>query len=556
MKKIPIGISDFKEIVTENYYYVDKSLFIKEIIEDGAKVILLPRPRRFGKTLNMSMLKYFYEKTEEDNGKLFKELEISKDSEIMSKQGKYPMIYLTFKDEKYSTWEDCRRGIKILISNLYNEHKYLLEGDTLNKYEKQYFDNIWSKKDDIVELSKSLSELSRYLYEYHKTKAVILIDEYDVPIQAGFLNNYYDEIIEFMRNFLSGGLKDNIYLEKAILTGILRVSKESIFSGLNNLQVSTIMSDSYADCFGFVEAEVQNILKDNEIEYEINEIRKWYNGYIFGSQVIYNPWSILNYVKNYKEGLKSYWVNTSSNELVKNLLTKGGETIKNELEALVRGEEIVKIINEDIVMNEIDRSTENVWSFLLFSGYLKVVKKELKNARLCCNLKIPNLEVNYVYEEIILSWFNESISNDKYTLMLKSLVSGEIEAFEDIVSEFIIRSVSYFDLEEKNENFYHVLVLGMLIGLAEEYEVKSNRESGYGRYDVMIIPKDKSKLAVIIEFKKVNQRRKETLEIAVEAALNQIKDKKYAEEIKERGIENIMELGIAFEGKEVMVVRG
>ncbi|MDP4179413.1 MAG: AAA family ATPase [Bacillota bacterium] len=554
MKKIPIGISDFKTIIDENYYYIDKSLFIKEIIDDGAKVILLPRPRRFGKTLNMSMLRYFYEKTEENNGKLFEALEICKHEEIMSMQAKYPVIYLTFKDEKYSTWEDCRNGIQILISNLYREHEYLLKDDFLDEYQRKNYINVISKEANIVELSKSLSELCHYLYKYHKTKAVILIDEYDVPIQAGFLNNYYDKIIEFMRNFLSSGLKDNIYLEKAVLTGILRVSKESIFSGLNNLKVSTLMRDSYASSFGFIDEEVINILKDFSIDYEIDEVRSWYNGYIFGSKIIYNPWSIINYVDNYKDGFRPYWVNTSSNDLVKKLLTNGGEKIKQELESLVRGEEIVKVVNEDIVMNEIDKSTENVWSFLLFSGYLKVVKQELKNGRTYCNFKIPNLEVLYIYEEIIMSWFNESIDSDKFNLMLQSLVTGDIKIFTKIFKSYVLNSLSYFDVSRnESEKVYHAFVLGMLVALSENYEVKSNRESGYGRYDVMIIPKDHNKLGIVIEFKKADEDDKETLEDAVEAALKQIKDKKYSEELKSRNVQNIIELGIAFQGKEVMI---
>jgi hypothetical protein len=553
MKKIPIGISDFKTIIDENYYYIDKSLFVKEIIDDGSKVILLPRPRRFGKTLNMSLLRYFYEKTEEDNGKLFEKLNIANHADIMSKQGKYPVIYLTFKDIKYSIWEDCKRGIETLISNLYLEHEYLLEGNSLKERQKESFNNILNIKADTVELSMSLNQLCYYLHEYHKRKVIILIDEYDVPIQAGFMNDYYDKVIEFMRNFLSGGLKDNNYLEKAVLTGILRVSKESIFSGLNNLEVSSILKNSYSSCFGFIDSEVESLLAEYGIDSEMEEVRTWYDGYIFGNQVIYNPWSILNYVKNPEDGYRPYWVNTSSNDLVSKLLTKGGESVKQDLESLIRGEELIKIINEDIVMKDIDKSTENVWSFLLFSGYLKVVKKELKMGELICNLEIPNLEVKYVYRQIILNWFNESISSDNFKIMLESLVKGDIEVFEDILREFVIKSVSYFDTDVKNENFYHAFVLGMLTGLGENYEVKSNRESGYGRYDVMVIPVDKSKLGIIIEFKKANKNKNESLEEAVNAALLQIKTKNYKQELLDRKIENILELGIAFQGKELLV---
>jgi len=555
VKKIAIGTSDFKTLIDEDYYYVDKSLFIKEIMDDGARVILLPRPRRFGKTLNMSLLRYFYEQVEEEDGSryLFRGLKIAQYEKVMSKQGKYPVIYLTFKDEKYSSWDDCRRGLALLMSRLYSAHEYVLDGDALNEYQKTSFINILSEKADTVELSKSLSQLCYYLYEYHKTKVVILIDEYDVPMQGGFLSHYYDKNIGFMRNFLSGALKDNTHLEKAVLTGILRVSKESIFSGLNNLKVCTILEDKYSTHFGFLEKEVEDTLKYCKLEFKKEEVKKWYNGYVFGENIIYNPWSILNYVDNYKIGFKPYWVNTSSNDLVKKLLTKGGEMVKQELESLMQGKELVKAINEEIVMDEIDTDTENVWSFLLFSGYLKIVKKEVKNGKSYCNLQIPNQEVLYLYQEIIMSWFKESINNDRFTLMLESLRKGDIETFEDILSEFVMKSASFFDTAQSNESFYHAFVLGMLIGLGDDYQVESNRESGYGRYDVMVIPKDKSKLGIIMEFKKVNQRKNEDLETAVEVALEQIKNKNYRQELLNRNVENILEIGIAFQGKDLLV---
>ncbi|MBF8984596.1 AAA family ATPase [Lutibacter sp. B2] len=552
MKRIPIGISDFKEIINENYYYVDKSLFIKEIIEDGSKVVLIPRPRRFGKTLNMSMLKYFYEKKDENNNSLFKDLKINEDKEIMDMQGKYPVIYITFKDIKYSKWEDCTEGLKLLIRDEFMKHKYLLEGDTLEENEKIGFRNILSGEAKNVEFLSGLKSLSKYLYRVHKQKVVILIDEYDVPIQSGYLSDYYDEIIEFMRIFLSSGLKDNEYLEKGVLTGILRIARESIFSGLNNLKVSTILSNHYSQSFGFLEDEVEELLKYYGIEFEMNEIKSWYNGYIFGQNVIYNPWSILNYLDNHVEGCKPYWVNTSSNDLVKMVLTKSGEYVKKELEDLIKGKSIRKRINEDIVMRDIDKGAENVWSFLLFSGYLKVLKKEYEQGELFCSLIIPNTEVLYLYRQIIMSWFKESINNDKFNLMLRSLTTGDIETFEEILSEYLMKSASYFDIDE-SEQFYHAFVLGILVALSEAYEVKSNRESGYGRYDIMMIPKDKEKLGIVIEFKKVSKRRKETLETAVEKALKQIKEKNYKQELLDRGVKNIIELGIAFEGKEVLV---
>ncbi|QXM06619.1 AAA family ATPase [Crassaminicella indica] len=554
MKKVPIGISDFKKLITENYYYVDKSLFIKEIINDGSEVILLPRPRRFGKTLNMSMLRYFFEKSDEDNKYLFENLKVNKYKDIMGMQGKYPVIYLTFKDIKDGNFQKCYEKMKEIISIEYYKHKYLLD-NYLKGIEETYFKKILSMEASQGQYETSLKNLSKFLSEYYNQKTIVLIDEYDTPIQSGYLSGYYKEIIEFMRNFLSGALKDNEYLQKGVLTGILRVAKESIFSGLNNLKVCTILKNHYSDKFGFLESEVEEILKYYNIESEMDEVRKWYNGYIFGENIIYNPWSILNYVDNYEKGFRAYWVNTSSNDLVKIVLTKAGETVKKELEDLIKGKAIVKQINEDIVMNDVENGSENVWSFLLFSGYLKVINENLKMGRSFCTLEIPNFEVKYLYEEIILSWFKESINNEKFNYMLKSLTTGDIETFEDIFSEYIIKSASYFDIEE-SEKFYHAFVLGILVALNEEYEVKSNRESGYGRYDVALIPKDKNKLGIIMEFKKVNKRRKETLEIAADKAIAQIKDKNYKQELLDMGIENIMELGIAFEGKEVLVVEG
>lgn len=554
MKRLPIGVSDFKEIITQNYYFVDKSLIIKEIVEDGSKVILLPRPRRFGKTLNVSILRYFFEKTGEVNKELFQDLKINEHKDIMELQGKYPVIFITFKDEKYSNWIDCEKGLKFLITKEFRKYKYILDSDILDQDEKSEYESILNGSAEKVIFMKSLKNLSEYLSRFYHEKTIILIDEYDVPIQSGFLNDYYEDAIEFMRNFLSAALKDNEYIEKSVLSGILRIAKESVFSGLNNLEVYSIIKKGYSNWFGFSEEEVYEMLKYYNIEKDMNEVRTWYNGYNFGGNVIYNPWSILNFVKNYEDGYKPYWINTSNNDLVKSVLTKGGEYIKEEMETLLKGEELIKIVNEDVVMDEIYSSTENIWSFLLFSGYLKVVKQETKIGRIHCNLKIPNLEVKYIYEEIISSWFKENISNEKFNIMLKSLTSGDIETFENIFAEFVYRSMSYFDAGgEESEKVYHAFVLGMLIALSEDYEVKSNRESGLGRYDVMLIPKDKNKKGIVFEFKKVNIYKKEDLQKAAEAALKQIKDKNYRQELLDREINNIIELGIAFEGKNILI---
>jgi len=554
VKRISLGGSDFKEFVAENYYLVDKTLFIKDIIDDGSKVILLPRPRRFGKSMNMSMLKYFFEKTEESNRELFRGLKIYSDKEIMKKQGQYPVIFITFKDVKDSSYDKTVEKIKDLIIEEYTKYIKLLNADILEKPEKAYFQRIIDREASEGEYELSLKNLSKFLNKYYNKRVFILVDEYDVPIQSGYLNNYYDKVIEFIRNLLSGALKDNSYLEKGILTGILRVAKESIFSGLNNINVCTILSSEYSEYFGFTEEEVEETLKYYGIEANMEELKNWYNGYIFGDRIIYNPWSVLNYVKRWKDGFKPYWTNTSSNDLVKTLVTKGGADLKGDLEELIKGNSIEKRINEDIVMGEIDKDTENVWSFLLFSGYLKVVKKRLDMGEMYCNLSIPNMEVNYLYRQIILGWFKESINNDKFNIMLKSLVTGDIKTFEKILKDFVKNSMSYFDTAgSESEKVYHAFVLGMLLGLGDNYEVKSNRESGYGRYDVMVIPKDISKIGIVIEFKKVDEDDEEDLEKAADAALKQIKDRDYKSELIEKGIKDIIELGIAFEGKKVLV---
>ncbi|MCH5136912.1 AAA family ATPase [Clostridiaceae bacterium UIB06] len=554
MKKIPIGISDFKKLVSEKYYFVDKSPLIKEILEDGSEVILLPRPRRFGKTINMSMLKYFFEKTDEDNSFLFKDLNIYKHKNSMENQGKYPVIYISFKDLKDKDFNKCYEKIKDLISEQYDRFSYVVE--KLSEVDKIYYNDILFKKASQAQYEASIKNLSKFLCKYYETKVIMLMDEYDVPIQSAYLNDYYEDIIEFMRNFLSGGVKDNEYLAKAVMTGILRIAKESIFSGLNNISVYSILKNKYSSYFGFSEKEIEEIFQYYKVEFKLDEVKSWYNGYVFGENIIYNPWSILNYVNNWDEGLQPYWINTSSNDLVKKLITKGGQQLKSELEDLVQNKIISKEINENIEMKEIDKSTENVWSFLLLSGYLKTVKKNRKaDGRLVCDLAVPNLEVKYLYNEIIMSWFKETLNNDRFNFMLESLIRGDIKTFGKILKDFVLSSVSYFDVGgRESEKVYHAFVLGMLVALSEDYEVKSNRESGYGRYDVMIIPRDINKIGIIMEFKKVDRDEGEDLKKAAEEGLKQIEEKQYKQELIARGIKNIIEVGIAFEGKDVMLM--
>ena len=550
-KKLPIGLSDFKELIKDDYYYVDKSLFIKEIIDNGAVSILLPRPRRFGKTLNLSMLRYFYEKSVEDTSPLFQHLNIWQQGEAYTrKQGLHPVIFLTFKDVKCDNWEECEKHLKRVISEEYRRHKYVLSMGEFDSAELEEFETILHLTADKTAYEYSIKKLSAWLHQYHGQKTVILIDEYDTPIQGGYSNGYYSQVIGFMRNLLSGALKDNSHLEKGVLTGILRVAKESIFSGLNNLEVCSLLGSKFSHSFGLLEHEVERMLLDYGTQLDIDEVKSWYNGYVFGDTVIYNPWSILHVTDKWQEGMQPYWVNTSSNDLIRQIISRSGASVKQDLETLLLGGSIEKAVDDNVVFGEIENSPNSIWSFLLMSGYLKIVSKERREKKLYGQLQIPNLEVEYLFEEIVLGWFNQSIHNDNYQMMLNGLVNGDLETFEAIFRDFVMKSFSYFDTaQEQSEKVYHAFVLGLLLGLSDAYEVKSNRESGYGRYDVMLIPKDPTKLGIVIEFKKAGALKKESLEEAAVDALAQIEQMKYTQELADRGITNVIQLGIAFQGK-------
>ncbi|MCF7899804.1 ATP-binding protein [Candidatus Babeliales bacterium] len=556
LKNMPIGISDFKELIENNYYFADKSLFIKEIINAAAKVLLLPRPRRFGKTINLSMLKYFFEKIQKNNNKnLFKYLEIEKEKEIMQLQGQYPVIFLTFKDVKELSWEGTIEKIKDLISIEFSKHDYLLESNLLKDFEKEIFKNIITRKAEQFNYENSLKNLSKWLTKFYNKKTIILLDEYDSPITAGYINNYYKEIISFMRSFLSAGLKDNSNLEKAVITGVLRVARESVFSGLNNLKVYSILDEKFSEYFGFLQDEVEEILKYYDLENKIKEVKKWYDGYNFGNHKIYNPWSILNFASD-KGKFAIYWVNTSDNQLIRDLITNGDYTLKRDLGDIIDNKDNRHVINENIIFSDLENISESTFNLLLFSGYLTISDYSYNEDKkfFWGKLSIPNEEIAGLYNNIILYWFKKSINMDEYNFMLTNLINGNIEEFEEYFSDFVISSFSTFDIpEKKSENIYHSLVLGMLISLRKDYIIKSNREGGFGRYDVMLIPKDKNKLGIIIEFKKTKPN--ETLDHAVQTALEQIKEKKYDQEFKDLDIKNILHLGIAFKGKEIKVLK-
>ena len=555
MKKLSIGVSDFEEIISQKYYFVDKSGLIKEIVDSGAKVTLIPRPRRFGKTLNMTMLQCFFEKTEKSKRNLFDGLKISKESNIMTHQGQYPIIYLTFKDVKQNNWDDCYDKVRKVISSEFSRHKYLYESDALSEFEKKSFYSVLEGSASRATLENSLKDLSTYLHKHHNKKPIILIDEYDMPIIAGFTYDYYEEIISFMRGYLCGGLKDNRDLSFAVMTGILRVAKESIFSGLNNLEVCSITNDTYADKFGFLESEVRELVDYFGCSGEMDDVRKWYNGYSSGeNHTVYNPWSIINFVKN-RGRFGAYWVNTSDNKIIQELIRKSSEDVKRDFELIFAKKPVNKTICEDIVFSEIYRDSNALWSFLVFSGYLTWQSLKFVQAKCRVALVVPNDEVLYCLKTLVERWFSESMGSSIYENMLEALSQGNISAFERYFQQNIVDSMSYFDVTKKNpERVYHAYVLGMLVGLSATHEVKSNRESGFGRYDVCLIPNDITKPGIVIEFKAFNEREDKDINIAAKRALVQIEEKQYEAELLSRGIKKIIKLAIVFEGKKVLII--
>jgi hypothetical protein len=555
-KRLPIGLSDFKSLIEENYYYIDKTLLIKELIDSGSRVTVLPRPRRFGKTLNLNMLKCFFEKTGTTTDALFKNLAIwAAGDEYRSHQGRYPVLFLTFKDVKYSDWPRCRKKIEMEISALCRQFKYLLTSPELEEIEKKKLQSLMNEEAGPELYDDSLKIISEYLHRVHDTKVIILIDEYDIPIQQGYTGGFYDEVVEFSRTFLSGGLKDNPSLEKAVLTGILRVAKESIFSDLNNPQVCTLLNQKYADKFGLLEEEVKELLDYFEIGFEMKHVRDWYNGYTCGETQIYNPWSIINFADSWQEGFRPYWVNTSSNTLIKELFSRSGEKIKQDLKALIEDKTVTRVINENIVFPEIGSNENHLYSFLLFSGYLKHLKIIMKEELTFCELAIPNNEVKYLYKTIITSWFSETIKNHNMELMLRSLVSGDIEQFSRIFADYVEASVSYFHLgDDDGERVYQAFTLGLVLWLNKEYAVTSEEPAGYGRADLMLIPHDKTKKGIIFEFKKADKRKNQTLEETAEGAKKQILSRHYRQKMEAHGVKDVICLAVAFKGKDVLVM--
>jgi hypothetical protein len=551
-KPLPIGISDFKTVIEGGYAYADKSLFVQEIFEKGTQVALIPRPRRFGKTLNLSMLRYFLEQSQENTSHLFHNLAIWKNPMYREKQGKYPVVFLTFKDNKHSTWEATFEHFCIVLSEEFQRHRYLLDGDQLSLEEKDDFLKILRKEASPTLCEHSLRFLTKWLYLHHKIKPVVLIDEYDAPAHTAYVGQFYRRLIDFLRNLLSGALKDNSYLERGVLTGIFRIAKESIFSGMNNVSAFSLLNEEFQDKFGLLEFEVKELLENYHLIEKLPEITQWYDGYCIGScRKIYNPWSTLNYI-NKKASLFPYWVNSSDNVLMQQCITQGTAELKAEVEELLGEKCIEKKIEEGFIFTDLDKKPSAVWALLLYSGYLTV--ESISNGNLC-RLRIPNREVQELYKSTILDWFDRGLSERKYRMLLHSLITGDVDTFSQLFQEFVLASASIFDVSgNEPEKTYHAFVLGMLVGLKDQYEVKSNRESGLGRYDVMLIPSEQHSLGIIIEFKKIGPFKKVDINTAATSALQQIEDKKYAQELLERGIKRILYLAIVFEGKHVLVL--
>ena len=563
-RTVSIGNQDFEKMIQRNCFYVEKTGFIKEWWENEDEVTLITRPRRFGKTLNMSMLKCFFSNKYADRGELFEGLEVWEDEKYREIQGTYPVIFFSFAKIKQTTYKETIEKIKKIIFDLYQEYAFIGKWDGLTDKEKENFNNISYDMSDVI-AQEAIVDLSNYLSRYYGKKVIILLDEYDTPMQEAYVNGYWEELVAFTRSLFNSTFKTNPYLERAIMTGITRVSKESIFSDLNNLEVVTTLTPKYETAFGFTEEEVFKALDEQGLSGKKNDVKIWYDGFRFGSKNdIYNPWSIINYLD--KKKIAMYWAESSSNGLINSLVQKGSSNIKMMVEKLINGSTINVVIDEQIVFSELDYSEDAIWSLMLASGYLKVISsEELNLIRESDNeyeLALTNREILFMFKKMILRWFSPAKSETNE--FIKALICGDIESMNEYMNDVALRTFSSFDsgkhTSEKKapENFYHGFVLGLMVDQSENYIITSNRESGFGRYDIMLEPKDKQSEkypGIVIEFKVINPRRENSLEETVEAALKQIQDKNYDAELINRGVdkENIHHYGFAFRNKEVLI---
>ena len=552
-KSLPVGISDYVRAQSE-YYYVDKTMMIKEFLDEKPLVSLFTRPRRFGKTLNMDMLRVFFEMSKEDTSIYFKDKAIWKCGESYTKhQGKYPVIVLTFKDVKFDTWKATLNKISALLQAEFARHSELESCDKLAPFEKTFFDKVVNGKANEVELSSALENLSRMLYKHYEINPVIIIDEYDTPIQEGYTKKFYDEIIGFMRIFFSGAFKDNKYLSYGFLTGILRIAQESIFSGMNNLSVNSVLDAEYDKYFGFTYPEIHKMMDYYGILDKEGELKEWYDGYKFGDEEIYNPWSVINYISK-KCVPQAYWVNTGKNEILEDVMQAASEDINEKLFSLLQGNRVIARIDQTTVYRSLSDDPANIYSILLVAGYLKPLKKELQaDGSYLCEVAIPNREIAAVYKSEILAYLQNVGAINKATsnMFVESLYANDIEKLQKSISEYVIKSVSFYDAG--TEGFYHGLVLGLIAMMDNQYMVKSNRESGYGRYDVSLIPRNKKMAGIIMELKYEKDLGDEGLNKLADEALRQIEDKEYVTEMKDEGVKDILKLGMAFSGKKVVI---
>ncbi len=560
-KKIGIGISDFRELREGNFLYIDKTPLISEIIEAGAKVLLIPRPRRFGKTLNLSMLRYFFERheTAEEtarHAKLFDGLIVRDTPEFKEQFARYPVIFLTFKDIKEQKFSDALYAMtSCLDREIWRHIEKPIDDIAGSTREALSIDIIRRGEATINHYKESILALSTVLHKLYGKPPVVLIDEYDTPIHAAWQYGYYDEMISFMRGLLSGAFKDNPHIYKGVITGILRVAKESIFSDLNNLDIYTILEQPFSTRFGITPDELRALFSLYGMEDRLDEADSWYNGYTFGTHTMFNPWSILNFINQAPPRPEPYWANTSSNVLIRDLIVDGGLEVREKIEKLIAGKTIDSVIDKNIVFPDLRKKTHYIYSLFFFSGYLKCVEEIPEPRKFKCKLAIPNEEVRYIFESIIAGWLEESFGNTKLMAMLKALVNGNIDQFQRLLNEFVLTTLSFFDAKGKNpEAVFQAFVLGMLLNLGSEYEISSNRELGYGRYDILAVHKtDRTRPAILIEMKSITGFYKEEPEKAIQEAIEQIGTRAYAKELEAQGFSNVLKIVVVSNGKKVWV---
>ena len=548
----PIGVSDFRMLREWNATYVDKSALISELVGAPSQVLLFPRPRRFGKTLNLSMLGAFFGRDGEDPTPYFEDLEVWSDEQARRHFRRYPVIQLTFKDVKYDTWESCLESIAMVLSATFRRHGELLAAGALDELSANEFRAVAARSAGEAQLSESLRALCQHLHAHHGERVVLLIDEYDTPIHAGYQHGYYDQVVGFFRNLLSAGLKDNPHLYRGVLTGILRVAKESIFSGLNNLEVHSILSRRFATSFGFTEGEVERLADLAGASDRLAEIREWYDGYRFGGETIYNPWSVLSYLRNLEDGPQPYWSATASNELIHSLLARGRAGTIGQVEAILRGESIEARVMESLVLRDLDRREEAVWSLLLYSGYLRA-ETPPAGRRNVLRLSLPNREVSDTWRATFADSLDAGLGGgERVRQMLAALLGGDTEGFGRDLGDLLATTMSYHDFGPRpRERVYHAFVAGLLVYLEPRYEVRSNRESGHGRYDVMISPRTAGQPGVVLELKVLDDDH--TPDQALEEALAQLRDRDYATDLRARGADPVHELAAVFDGKRAHV---